>query len=716
MTLAAQQMISITKLFSENDFDYIVDNDTTWVSSLKLSSFYLDDTSLPALPYLGMNVLIPPGAQVDSVTYSCSNSSICHECIIPHNPQIRPNSMQYVSIADSCIANDCEDRAIYNNINYTVNEAGGYRFVSLSYTPFTYVESQHVLKLSEEVSFTIYTSHELERLPNVNKSRQNQLCNFIINPEGCATWYDNAPISSSSGSTVDFLIVTNENLKPRFKKLALWRSLSGLNTIVETTENIAINYSGVDIQSKIKNCIGDYYNNHGLKYVLLGGDASIIPPRYCKLESSDVNVVSAPIDSYYACFGDDLSWDRNGNGIFGEIADSIKLSPDIAIGRLPLASSIDVRNYINGLKYYEQGDMDICSNRFLFNGCQVHSSMYDALTDQEVSDTHYRGNKIYRQFDPYGSSTEYKYLYDTGNNLRPSMSIYSQGLMEALADGYSIVFENSHGTSSQWTDENRVFFDYYEAQCACGEGVPVIVAGCCDSANFTDADCIGRHFLNNRNLNNLAYWGNTSLSWGPLNIHGMGLTDNLFKDFLDILYKSKCLRIGDVINGAKCRNLFETRFEKDRWGMLVSTLLGDPTLELHTDKLLPMKPVSIHILGDSYTIIPQTPDCVLSVVNNDSILIQSNDSVTLPIDLNYTDFYITKQGYSPIYLQSPDFEKMILEQHNITSSITINANDVEMKEVTLLPNSKLNLNVKKSISVKGLNIQQGSQLNINRKR
>ena len=78
------------------------------------------------------------------------------------------------------------------------------------------------------------------------------------------------PIDAQGGDSIDYLLITNGDLSAGFEPLLEWKTRKGLKTAMITVDEISENYEGASIQLKIKQCLFDYYTNHGLKWVLLG--------------------------------------------------------------------------------------------------------------------------------------------------------------------------------------------------------------------------------------------------------------------------------------------------------------------------------------------------------------------------------------------------------------------------------------------------------------
>ncbi|MBF0593560.1 MAG: hypothetical protein HQL22_01185 [Candidatus Omnitrophica bacterium] len=133
-------------------------------------------------------------------------------------------------------------------------------------------------------------------------------------------------LSTLGSGPYPYVIITgNDNLKEAFAPLIDRRTKKGLPAITVTTKWITdMQYPGPDKQARIRNFIIDAYNTWGTRYVLLGGDNNIIPARLLNAQiAGDSDTVKAEYmiasDVYYACL--DGSYNDNGNGDYGEPTD-----------------------------------------------------------------------------------------------------------------------------------------------------------------------------------------------------------------------------------------------------------------------------------------------------------------------------------------------------------------------------------------------------------
>ena len=148
-----------------------------------------------------------------------------------------------------------------------------------------------------------------------------------------------------------YLLITNNDLADAFQPLFDRRISQGFSGDLITVEDINLTYrGGRDIQEKIRNCIKDHYDPNVSLFVALGGDAiegdvenSIVPVRYCPRQEKLV-----PTDMYYADM-DGGNWDKDGNGIYGEVGDitGVELTPEAYVGRIPVRTSEETDGYIS---------------------------------------------------------------------------------------------------------------------------------------------------------------------------------------------------------------------------------------------------------------------------------------------------------------------------------------------------------------------------------
>ena len=189
----------------------------------------------------------------------------------------------------------------------------------------------------------------------------------------------------------NLVIIAPKEFQRALSKLIDHKNNHGVATFLKTTEDIYVEYPGVDKPEKIKYFIKDAIETKGITSVLLvGGLNNVVmakprddqnqgssgwhmPVRYTNLYDNpkfplaaaavffDPGVIS---DLYYADIygagGVFSSWDTNGDGVFAawgkpgvENDTGIDMYPDVALGRLACTSVAEVRTVVNKIITYE---------------------------------------------------------------------------------------------------------------------------------------------------------------------------------------------------------------------------------------------------------------------------------------------------------------------------------------------------------------------------
>jgi hypothetical protein len=146
----------------------------------------------------------------------------------------------------------------------------------------------------------------------------------------------------------DCIIITSTELAAAWVPYRDWMMRKGIFSEIVSTEEIYANYEGFDDPEKIKNFIRDKYLNDGVRYVLFGGNVSVIPRRLTSHDGSTLTMC----DLYYAEIDDD--WDSNGDHIWGDpLLDDYDIGSEVIIGRIPAENVADVNNWWNKRYRYE---------------------------------------------------------------------------------------------------------------------------------------------------------------------------------------------------------------------------------------------------------------------------------------------------------------------------------------------------------------------------
>ncbi len=261
----------------------------------------------------------------------------------------------------------------------------GNSIATLAIYPLQYTPASGEISCYRSVSIQLQyepDSHKTEsQVPLLDGSTQRVLEYLIDNP----SFIDgSAGVMAPAGTTATqasipigskYVVVTSQTLAPAFNRFVEWKRRKGVSIEVVTIEDIYATHTGdlvsgiYDNAGKLRQFLKEAYNNgRGIEYALLAGRHNIVPIRY-GWASNNTTLEShiIPTDLYFADF--DGNWDSNGNGLYGEPADSVDFYPEIYVGRLLVQSAQEVENWTDKLIQYESfpgnGDFGYLTKAFL---------------------------------------------------------------------------------------------------------------------------------------------------------------------------------------------------------------------------------------------------------------------------------------------------------------------------------------------------------------
>ncbi|MGB7539837.1 MAG: C25 family cysteine peptidase [Anaerolineales bacterium] len=293
-------------------------------------------------------------------------------------------------------------------------------------------------------------------------------------------------LSSPAGETYELLIVTPRAFLDSMRRLAEWKSSSGMPAGILVLEDVDRLCEGRDAPERIKRCLALYNRKSGVRYAMLAGDGDQFPIRWTMADivgPTVGNTAFYPADLYYADLykadGSFDDWDSNANGYFGEIGgeirsgllniDNVDLNPDIAVGRAPVSTAEEASIYVEKVISYEtlasnsewaRRVLAISSGGYLPDDCRREEEML-ALLPAEWNITR---------------------LYYEGNPCQETPALSAEAIVDALNGGVGLVSFLGHGNMDLWADAVTVK-DFANVQNA--KQLPVVFSGGCGTATFT---------------------------------------------------------------------------------------------------------------------------------------------------------------------------------------------------------------------------------------
>lgn len=563
----------------------------------------------PQLPVISESFVLPPGSTVTNISINNGTSVLLEGNIdiYPTQPPsdwktkpafVQPNSVIYNSTnsypSNTLIKTDDEIRQ-------------GYHIVTLDICPFNYIPTSKQLYLYENITINIqYTIGQIEYQEKISKFRheltKDWVRSTVVNPQllnsinGTARNIGNSPVEtdkmvlhwkpSAYGDMPDFIIITNELLKPHFEQLANYKNKRGIPTLIVTTEQIYSKFPGMDKAEKIRNYLKSAHKFWGSGlFVLLGGDTAIIPERIATYEHNSKD----PSDLYYSDVykvGDpNYNWNKDGNANYGESTDQLEMGADNFIGRAPVNNVADVQNFVQKITKYESlngvSDKSYVNNMlFLGSYLDYNHSTNTGWADGQYWHDYLAGKpflvnnndlKNWQLYDDYQGPPKHNYPGDDELDKSKTISLLSGG--KTGLGKFHLVSHYDHGGPfgvgvSGVMKKNSIYReDMYNL--TNGNELQIMYTTACSPGKFSQ-DVFAEHYINSRSGGGVAILANSATVYTGAYEQDV----NLFHS----IYGSKSA--DSYIMGVAFANARDTygKTGYDAHRRKVLTFFGDPTM------------------------------------------------------------------------------------------------------------------------------------------
>ena len=605
---AQQRHFSLS--FDASDFIYQESSGGMYISSAKYPIVFQEDTLSPALPFLCTYILVGPNDSLSNINLSKVESLLLNDVSLASNPEPVCNSTVnsvHVPYSPPKFTNaEYPETQINDKGTHDMN---GYRVLSLLVCPFRYDAVNRQLFFCSHIDLTVdlVSSSVPKQTPGYSELTREDVEQLVINPRDIDALYGEKlfPLrqgTSVSDAPIQYVIVTCDSLKSEFQRLADWKTSKGCRTSVMSVENIYQNYNQRNNPLKIKYALKDIYDtsSHALRYVLLAGTASIVPVQICRdsiIMNNEVKAVTNnAADIFYGCFSD-MDWDKNGNGYYGEMQDSISLYPTVIVSRLPARNNSDAHSMVDKILSYEMyPDTVGWKDEILLCGADTFRVYYEGAL---VSGSHNTSEKMYSQHianAPRWHGSRFR-LYDTGTD-HPDGAAYDvtgSHLQAELQKGYPFINEDSHGSYLTWVLEDDSVYSFLHAVGLQAPRYNIISTDACYSSAFNySSQCLGACFMQNPNSGTLAFYGCSDYNWGHpvLPIYGVEYAGRFYSN----LFSGNCnsdnsyYHIGEAINQSKISFQADWySFSVNRWLHLYLNPFCEPEMSVYASRPEPLE-------------------------------------------------------------------------------------------------------------------------------
>ena len=547
--------------------------------SLKDGGFF-SSVGAPYLPVKFVQIAIPTDFEVGAITI---NSEIHQELEGRYNiyPTQREYPLRNMSWKDRVRLFTEPDPRIYNLTEEYPGKVveilghgflAGQHIVDLVIYPLQYVPSEGKLVFYTQIEFTLeFAPSTSQPVPVINRSESGAdfynrwVGSFVLNPEDV----DFESLGKGKQGVVEYLIITDTSFVSAFQPLADWKTRKGVRADIVTLQWINSYYTGDDEQDRIRNCIIDFYQNHGTIWVLLGGDTNILPHRETYAFTSGAGIYpwedDIPCDLYYSDL--DGNWNADGDDVYGEYADDVDLYPDVVVGRAPAGYLSQVNTFVSKSLTYQTNPITDYMTRML-----LAAEMLDGITDGCFLKTHIYNNIVSPCFP------DVTILCESAGNLN------YENFRDTLNYGQNIINHDGHGDINVIGIGPDDWYNWDMDALTNGSRLGLFYTNACIS-NAIDFNCLGEHWINNTNGGGYAFVGNTRYGWyQPGNPLG-GSSAEFDKEFFRQLCDFNSYHQGKTLSDCKIPFVPTARTYGGRyyrWVMYTLNLLGDPELPIFT--------------------------------------------------------------------------------------------------------------------------------------
>jgi hypothetical protein len=416
---------------------------------------------------------------------------------------------------------------------------------------------------------------------------------------------------------LDYLIITYDKFFNNIKPLADAKTAKGLKVKIVKTSEIGVNPSAADIAAYIKTIYRKTFPR--LTYVLLVGDVNLIPVHYVTNNSYEGTLIGT--DLYYSTMYNPV------NGV-------PDYTPDVALGRLPAKTPVDVDNMVKKILNHEKTYFSFINTASFIK--KVFPVFINTMFNKILHCAYFEDNNIdghedrmfvqtSEQIHQYLKSLNYncKTVYTQTTN-SPAVKTFNNGsavpaglnftgttqnIIDIINGGVFFVTHRDHGDSTNgggsvegWWQPRFTTADVLKLKNK--DKYPVFLSINCRSGWFdgeTDkdggaikVDCLGEALMKKSEAGAAGFIGSTRVSYSGYNDSlAKGMIDALWPNFDNTYNQATTNHIGIMLNYSKmymaddygapdAGNTSLVEFEQ-------FNLLGDPEMSVKGQRYLFIK-------------------------------------------------------------------------------------------------------------------------------
>jgi len=550
-----------------------------------------------------------------------------------------------------------------------------YRGQTVLFQPFQYNPITKTLRVFYDVTLQVVEAgnSSINTLDNdglIDKvdSRFNTIYqHHFLNYNSVGSRYD--PVEEQG----NMLIISYGDFMGQMQPLIDWRTQSG--TAVEMVDVATIGSA-----SDIKQYVADYYNDNGLTFLLLVGDAAQVPSSIIGGNDSDNDYAYVVGNDHY---------------------------PDLFVGRFSAEDTNHVNTMVNRTLDYEKNP--IADTAWYSKAIGIGSNQGPG-DDDEMDYEHLRNisdNKLL----PFTYNHAYE-LFDGSQGGEDADGNPTSAMVALDIDsGATILNYIGHGSTTSWGTSG---FSNNNVNNLTNTGkLPFIFSVACVNGNFVNQTCFAEAWLRAEDNGEptgaiAAFMSTINQSWAPPMRGQDEMNDLLAESYEDNIKRTFG---GITMNG--CMNMNDVYGSggdemTDTW-----TIFGDPSLYIRTaapQDMTVTHPVTLFIGATSITITCDAEGALAALTMDGEILgtatVESGSAIITfePLDeLGLTDFVVTAFNYSP-YITTieivPNEGPYVVYATNVVNDASGNNNGlIDYNESILLTVGLSNVGIEDALDV-----------------
>jgi len=550
--------------------------------------------------------------------------------------------------------------------------ARDYRGQTVVIYPFQYNPVTRVLRVYTKLSLKVFATgkngmNPLERtreMSGINREFFNVYNQHFLNAG--STRY--APVEEYG----HMLIISYGDFIDEMQDFADWQVQKGTPCEIIDISTIGNNASA------IKSYISNYYNTHGLTYVLLVGDHAQVSSSYSSGDSDNEYTYLSGSDHY----------------------------PDILIGRFSAENENHVQTQVERTLEYEKNP---------YTGDDWFTNAIGIASDQGPGDDNEYDYEHIRNIntDLLGFTYEYAYeLFDgsQGGEDEPGNPTPAQ-VAEAINNGSSIINYPGHGSTTSWGTSG--FSNSNVASLTNEHMWPFIFSVACVNGNFTGSTCFAEAWLRAENNGNptgaiATIMSTINQSWNPPMCGQDEMNDilcelkegNIKRSFAGIALNG-CMQMNDEYGSGGDEMT-------DTW-----TVFGDPSVFVRTAMPETMTATYQNVTFIGTTEIMVTSDaegglvCLTYQGDIMATALIENGTATLTFpeleELGTINITITAFNFLPhtgtIQIIQPNGPYLVYEDHDVNDQYGNNNGSIDYGESVLLDLTLENMGLEDGINI-----------------